>query len=184
MIPCRPGWMLPLALFALLALLLTACGDDGAIEWRGATIDPPEDWTVFEEADTRLSMANVPLGEEADLAPGDRPDGDVVGLFFTHVSDTTPGKWREFIEDREDPEIHTDQSIEIDEVPATRLIYSHVSNQQRTREMVVVVPSRQIEIFAQPVPEPGDAEASEMFMRHLETLNEVIEGIQWGPPVG
>lgn len=180
MIPCRAPWLLPLA---LLLLLLTACGDDGLVEWRGATIEPPEDWTVFEQEDTRLSMANVPLGEDADLEPGKRPEGDVVGVFFTHVSDATPGKWREFIEGREDPEIHTDESIEIDDVPATRLIYSHVSGEERTREMIVVVPAREVEIFAQPVPEPGEPDAPEMFMRHLDTINEVIEGIRWGPPV-
>ena len=180
MIPCRAAWLLPLA---LLVLLLTACGDDGTVQWRDATIDVPEDWTVFEEEETRLSMANVPLGEDADFDPDNRPEGDIVGIFFTHVQGTTPGKWREFIDGRDEPEIESDQAIEIDDVPATRLIYSHISGGERTREMVVVVPAREVEIFAQPVPDIGDPDGPETFMRHLDTFNEVIEGIRWGAPV-
>jgi hypothetical protein len=147
-IPCRAPWLLPLV---LLALLLAACGDDGTVQWRDATLEVPEGWTVFEEEETRLSMANVPLGQDAER-PEDRPDGDVVGMFFTHEPGTTPGKWRDFIEGREDATIETDQAIEIDGVPATQLIYQHRSGEEITREMAVVVPAREIEIFVQPVP--------------------------------
>ena len=180
MIPCRAPWVVPLV---LLALVLMACGDGGTVEWRDATLEVPEGWTVFEDEETRLSMANVPLGQDADFGPEDRPEGDVVGIFLTHEPGTTPGKWREFIEGREDAEIESDQSIEIDDVPATQIIYSHVSGGERTREMAVVVPAREIEIFAQPVPEQGDPGGPEMFMRHFDTFLEVIESIRWGVPM-
>ena len=181
MIPCRASGLLPLA---LLVLLLAACGDDGTVQWRDATLEVPEGWTVFEEEETRLSMANVPLGQDAGLGPDDRPDGDVVGMFFTHEPGTTPGKWRDFIEGRDDATIESDQAIEIDGVPATQILYTHRSGDEITREMAVVVPAREIEIFVQPVPEPGDPDGPEMFMRHFETFLEVIDSIEWGAPVG
>lgn len=180
MIPCRTAWLMPLA---LLALLLTACGDDSTRQWRDATLEVPEGWTVFEDEETRLSMSNAELGEDADLAPGERPEGDVVGLFFTHSPGITPGEWREFVEGREDAEIEGDEALQIDGVPATKIVYTHRSGEEITREMAVVVPAREVEILAQPIPGPGDADGPEMFMRHLDTFLEVIEGIEWGPPV-
>ena len=180
MIPCRAAWLVPLV---LMALLLTACGDAGSVQWRDATVQVPEGWTVFEEEETRLSMSNVQLGQDADISPDDIPDGDIVAVFFTHEPGTTPGKWREFIEGREDHEIESDQSIEIDGVPATQFIYRHRSGSEMTREMAVVVPAREIEIFAQPVPEPGDPDGPETFMRHFDTFREVVESIEWGAPL-
>ena len=179
MIPCRAPWLVPLL---LLALVLTACGDAGSVQWRDATVQVPEGWTVFEEEETRLSLSNQEIGQEGSFGPEDRPEGDVVAIFFTHEEGTTPGKWREFIEGREDHEIESDQAIEIDGVPATQFIYSHRSGQAITREMAVVVPAREIEIFAQPVPAPGDPEGPEIFMRHFDTFREVIETIEWGAP--
>lgn len=169
---------------ALLALLLTACGgDDAAQAWRGATLAVPEDWTVFEEADTRLSMANVALGEEADFSEENRPEGDIIAMFFTHEDGTTPDRWRSFVEEREESELEVDEAIEVDGVPATRLIYTHRSSGEPTREMVVVVPARDIEILVQPVPGQGSDEGPEMFERHRDTVEGVLDSIEWGAPV-
>lgn len=165
----------------VLALVLTACGGGGGAEWRDASFEVPEGWSIFEEEPTRLSMANEPLGEEFD--PDERPEGDIVGMFFTHEPGAIPDDWREFVAGREDAEIESDAAIELDGVPATRIIYSHRSGEQRTREMAVVVPSREIVVFAQPVPEQGEEGAPEMFMRHLDTFNEVLDSIEWGPPI-
>lgn len=173
----------PRVLAALgLALLLAACGDDDAVEWRGATVEVPGGWTVFEEEETRLSMANVALGEEFD--EGERPEGDVVGMFFTHEPGATPQDWRDFVEGREDAEVEADAAIELDGVPATRIVFSHVSSGNRTREMAVVVPARDVVVFAQPIPTPGEADGPEMFLRHVDTFDAVLDSIDWGAPVG
>jgi hypothetical protein len=162
----------------VLTLLLVACGDDGGAQWRDASFEVPEGWSVFEEEETRFSMANEPLGEEFD--PDERPEGDIVGMFFTHEPGTIPDDWREFVEGRDDAEIESDTAIELDGVPATRIIYSHRSGEERTREMAVIIPAREIVVFAQPVPEQGDPSGPDMFMRHLETFNAVLDSIEWG----
>lgn len=164
----------------VLALALTACGDGGGVEWRDASFEVPDGWSVFEEEHTRLSMASEPLGEDFD--PDERAD-DIVGMFFTHEPGTTPGDWREFVAGREDAEIESDTAIELDGVPATRIIYSHRSGEERTREMAVIIPAREIVVFAQPVPEQGDPSGPEMFMRHLDTFDEVLDSVEWGPPI-
>lgn len=167
----------------LVALLLGACGGDGAVSWRGATLEVPEGWTVFEQEETRLSLANAPLGEEADLNPGEAPQGDVVAVFLTHEEGTTPGRWRTFVEGRDGAEIESDESIELDGVPATRLVYTHLSGGQRTREMAVVVPARDVEILVQPVPGRGEEGGPEMFARHRDTVEAILDSIEWGAPV-
>jgi hypothetical protein len=45
------------------------------------------------------------------------------------------------------------------------------------------VPAREVVVFAQPVPSPGDEAADEVFMEHLETFNEVLDSIRWGAPI-
>ena len=165
------------------ALLLAGCGGSGATTWRDLTLEVPEDWEVFEEEPTRLSLSNVDLGEVFDEGGQSRTDEDVVAIFLTHEPSTIPDDWREFVDGREGGEVESDTAIELDGVPATRLIFRHVSNEVETREMAVVVPAREIVIFAQPVPSPGDEDAPEVFMEHLETFNDVLDSISWGAPI-
>lgn len=166
---------------AVLALLVAACGDAGTVEWRDLTVEVPEGWAVFEEEPTRLSMATTPLGEDA-ADPEEWPD-DVVAMFFTHEPGVVPGDWREYVDGRDDATVESDVAIEIDGVPATRLIYRDVSNGVRVREMAVVVPAREIAVLVQPIPRPGEEDIEERFVRHLDTFTEVLESIEWGAPV-
>jgi hypothetical protein len=172
-----------LAALLSVGLLLGACGgDDGTVTWRGLTIDVPDGWTVFEDEDTRLSLGNQPLGQ--DVSEEDRPEGDVVAMFFRHDQRVRPDAWREHIEELDESALESDDAIELDgEVPATRMIYSHVTNGLPMREMVVLVPSRGIEILAQPVPDPGDTDGPEVFMEHIETFMEVLDSARFGAPV-
>jgi hypothetical protein len=172
-----------LALLLGVALLLAACGgDDGTVSWRDVTIDVPEGWTVFEDEDTRLSLGNQPLGQ--DVGEEDRPEGDVVAMFFRHDPGVSPGDWRDHIEELEDSALESDDAIELDgEIPATRMVYSHVTNGLPMREMVVLIPSRGIEILAQPVPDPGDTDGPDVFLEHVDTFVEVVDGARFGAPV-
>lgn len=172
----------------LVVALLAACSDDGSsqperVEWRNLGIELPDDWYLFEEAETRLSIANEDLGVGPDGEPGERPEGDVVGMFFTYEPEAVPEDWRDFVEEQ-DAELETDIRLELEgEVPATQLVFSYVTDGTPTREMVVLIPSRGIVVLAQPVPGPGEDTAPQVFLDHLETFVEVIEDIEFGAPV-
>jgi hypothetical protein len=171
------GVLLAVALFA------TACGDGGSASWRDLTLEVPDGWTVFEDEDTRMSMGNVPMGEAAGNGE-EPPEGDVVGMFFRHEPGIRPDVWRDYIEGLDESALESDDALELDgEIPATRLIFSHTTGGTPTREMVVVIPAREIEILAQPVPSPGDTDAPDVFLRHVGTFNEVVESMSFGAPV-
>lgn len=169
-------------LVALLALVGCGGGDDGTVAWRDLTLEVPEGWVVFDEAETRLSLANAPLGPE--VSEDDRPTGDVVAMFFTHQPGVTPAAWREQIE-ASGAELEVDEATEVDGVPATRLQFltPGLPGAAETRELVVVVPSREVELLAQPVPLPDSTDAPEVFDRAVERFDEVLGSVRWGAPV-
>lgn len=164
-------------------MLLVACGggDEDRIAWRDLTLETPEGWTVFDEAETRLAFANQPLG--AEIAEDERPSGDVVAMFLTHRPGVAPGEWREQVE-TSGAVLEVDAAVDIDGVPATRLQFRTPAGEGTVaiRELVVVVPSREVELFAQPVPLPGTTDAPETFDRHVAAFDAVIDSIRWGAP--
>lgn len=165
-----------------LVLLLVACGGDGQHRWRDLSLAVPDGWVVFEDEPTRLSLANQPLG--ADVPEDERPTGDVVAMFFTHRPGTAPGAWREHIT-ASGGTLELDQAIEVGGLPATRLQFVTPAGggSAETRELVVVVPSRDVELIAQPVPLPGSADAPEVFERAVDTFDAVIDSVRWGAPL-
>jgi hypothetical protein len=171
-------------LLALVLLVAAACGggSDGELAWRDLTITVPEGWTVFEEGATLLSLANQPLG--AAVSEDERPTGDVVAMFFTAVPGTTPGAWRSHLEDI-GARVEVDEATEVGGVPATRLQFLTPASEgaAETRELVVVIPARGVELLAQPVPLPGDTDAPAVFDRALGTFDEVLDSARWGAPV-
>ena len=165
------------------AVALAACGgDEGALEWRDARLQIPDGWVVFDEEDTRLSIANVPLGPEVE----EMPEGDVVAIFLTHEVGAGPGAWREYAE-ANDVEVERDEAIEVGGVPATRLQLldqAGGSGDTLTREMVVVVPSREVVMLAQPLPSLGDDDITDVYDRAEDTFEAVLDSVRWGAPVG
>lgn len=175
------------SLFAA-ALVLASCGggdqQPDTVSWRNVTLDLPEDWYLVEEEDDRLSISNAALamGSEEDDDP-EPPEGDVVAMFFTYEPGTLPDDWRRFVE-QQDATLESDVQFELDgEVPATRLVFSYESGGVPTREMVVVIPSRAIVLLALPVPGPGDDDAPEIFLDHVDTFMEVLDDATFGAPV-
>ena len=171
----------------LVVALLAACSDGSPqpdrVEWRNLSIPLPDGWYLFEEAETRLSIGNEDLGARPDGEPGERPEGDVVAMFFTYEPLAVPEDWREFVE-QQGAELETDVRLELEgEVPATQLVFSYTTDGTPTREMVVLIPSRGIVLLAQPIPGPGEDEAPQVFLEHLDTFVDVIEGIEFGAPV-
>lgn len=176
------------SVLAAAALLLAACGGGGnqpdAVMWRNIDLDVPDGWYVFEEAADRLSMSNqdIGLGDEPGV-PREQPDGETVAMFFTYEPDTLPADWRDFVE-AQDATLESDEGIVLDgEVPATKLVFSYVTDGTPTREMVVVIPSRSVVLLAQPVPLAGDTDAPEVFLDYIEVFLEVLESAEFGAPV-
>lgn len=173
------------SLLLVLVLVLAGCGRggaDGTVAWRDLTLELPDGWTVFEEGQTLLSIANVPLG--AEVSEEERPSGDVVAMFLTHRRGVTPGEWRRQIEDS-GATLEVDEAIEVGGVPATRLQFLTPASEgaAETRELVVVVPAREVEVLAQPVPLPGSTGAPEVFDRASEAFDGVLASVRWGAPV-
>jgi hypothetical protein len=172
----------------LIGMFLVACGGSGnqpsTVTWRNVELQLPEDWYVFEEADTRLSISNqdIGIGDDPEV-PREQPEGETVAMFFTYEPGTFPDDWRRFVE-QQDAELESDDQIVLQgDVPATRLIFSFVTDGTPTREMVVVIPSRSIVLLAQPVPGPGDEDAPDVFLAYLEDFLEVLETAEFGAPV-
>lgn len=168
--------------FLVASAVVVACGGQPSeANWRNMDIPIPQGWFVFEETDDRFSISNVDLASFAET--GEFPDSDVVAMFFTHESATLPGDWRSLLSVR-DADLETDDRLTLsDEIPATRLIYHFISADVPTREMVVLIPSREVVVLAQPVPRPGQTTGPEIFVENLEVFMDVIEGIAFGRPV-
>ena len=178
---------LVVAAVALLAVLVAACGGSNqpsSVEWRNVEMDLPDAWYLFEEEADRLSISNQDIGL-GDIAgqPNEWPEGDVVAMFFTYEPSTRPDDWRQLLEQL-DAEIETDNQIRLQgEVPATQLIYRYETEGVLTREIVVVIPSPAIVLLAQPVPPPGSADQTEVFLAYLDDFMGVLESAAFGAPV-
>jgi hypothetical protein len=173
-----------LAVPLVLALLLAACGGQpSSVTWRNTTFPVPEGWYVFEEEETRLSLSNADLGVGTPGEARAQPEGDVVAMHFTYEPRTQPDDIRRHLEGQ-NATIESDQQILLgdDEIPATQIVYSYETGGTPTREMMVVIASRAIVLLAIPVPLPGETDAPEVFLRHLETFLEVIDGAEFGQP--
>jgi hypothetical protein len=177
-----------LLLLLVIAVLAVACGDGGnqpsAVTWRNVELQLPQDWYVFEEAEDRLSISNqdIGIGDDPEV-PREQPEGDTVAMFFTYEPRTLPDDWRRFVE-QQDADLESDEQLVLQgDVPATRLVFSYVTDGTPTREMVVVIPSRAIVVLAQPVPGPGDDDGPDVFLAHIEEFLGVLETAEFGPPV-
>ena len=176
-----------LLVLGVLALALAACtgsNQPDSVSWRNVDMDLPDGWYLFEDETDRLSISNQDIGiGDVVGTPADWPDGDVVAMFFTYEPDTLPADWRDLL-GRLGAEIETDTSLTLqDEVPATQLIYRYETEGVRTREMVVLIPSRSIVLLAQPVPSPADEDVTEVFLAYLDEMMGVLESASFGAPL-
>ncbi len=187
---CRPPRLIVLLVVAV--VWLSACGGQpSAVEWRNVTVPVPEGWFVVEQAAGHLSLSNVDLAPEelfgAAPSSGDAEASDereIVGMFFTYEPDTLPADWLRYVDEQGATLESNDQIwLDDDEVPATRIVFSYESAGIPTREMVVVIPSRGIVVLNQPIPAPGDRDAPEVFLRHVDTFVEVLRASSFGVPL-
>ncbi len=175
----------PIPLVLLLGLILVSCGggQPSEVTWRNVTFQVPDGWYVFEEADTRLSLANADIGPEAVRSNDDLPVDDVVAIFFTYEPSTRPADWRAYA-DAQEATVEVDEAIQLgDGVPATRIQFDYVTGGIPLREMIVLIPSRGIVALAQPVPRSGQQNGPEVFLEYRDVFDEILESARFGPPV-
>lgn len=175
-------WMLA-AMLTLSALVVACSGQPSAVTWRNITLPVPEGWYVVEESATHLTLANADL-DVAELFGPDTPDAEVVAMFLTYEPSTQPADWVAHVEQQQG-ELESNAQIRLmdGEVPATRIVYAYETLGVPTREMVVVIPSRQVVALALPIPGPGDTDAPEVFLRHVDTFIAVLDEATYGAPV-
>jgi hypothetical protein len=168
------------ALVGVLLLVAVGCSSGpatGTIDWRGLDVTAPPGWAAYEQRDTLLYLADGEPGEE----PGD-PGTLVVAAQFTYEPGVSTDDWRSFIAD-EGGEVEADVSGEIDGVPVRRLVFTWDGGGTPTREMVVLVPSRDLVILFQPVPVKGQTDAAEVFLERADEFEAILESIRFGAPV-
>ncbi len=165
-------------LLAGLLVALTACGGgvEGQVEWRDLTLQLPDGWLVDEQASTVLGLTNAVQGE-----PGDRGDRQVY-VQMTFEPDTLPDDWRRFVEEQ-GGRLEEDADITVDGLPGTRLVFAFTTNDTPTREMIVLVPSRQIVMLLQPVVAQGETDGPDRFLRNREVFDRILDSIDFGAPL-
>lgn len=157
---------------SVLLLGLTACApDDGRVEWRDLSLEVPDGWVVAERDDRKLSLANTEFGP-------DRADELEAAVFLSHEPDGSIDRWRELADDR-GGEIETDGTLELDGEPASRLVFSHDANGTLLREMVVIVPSRDIVMLFQPVVLRGSEDGPATFERHRDRFEQLLASLRF-----
>ena len=177
-------------LLAVVVALLTACGGgqgDGAgpREWRDLDLVVPSGWTVLLQRPDLLMIANEDIRtdglDEVRAVPEDPDDNDVVAIQFQADPGTTPDGWRDLVTAGEGT-IEEDRSIEVGGLPATAITYEWVSNGVPTRERAVFVPARGVYILLQPVPLQAQTTGPDVYLRHVDEFEAVLDSIEWGRP--
>lgn len=167
---------------ALLALALvlagTGCdrGDGPEQSWRDLEVTLPAGWSVFEDEPTRFSVADGTLGDEGDRGTAQ------AAAFFTHEPGSRPDDWRELVDGPLEGTLERDESLQLGGAPATRLVFRHESNGLPMREMVVLVPSRELVILMQPIVLRGETDGPEVFDAHLAEFDALLSSVRFGAP--
>lgn len=178
----------PLALLGALVLLLAACGgasSSGTQSWRGLDVTLPEGWSAYDSRTDLFTASDSPLGIERtqeEATSIDPDENDVVALQFTYRPSVSVDRWRELVREL-DGTIEVDEQIEVGGLPATSLVFSWVTNNVPTRERVVIVPPRQLELLFQPVPVQGQTSGPQVYLEHAEEFQAILDSITFGAPV-
>ncbi len=167
------------ALAAVLVVSCAACGgDESAVAWRDLDLRLPDGWTVVDEQPGAVYLADGAPGEE----PGDPGDLEV-GVQISHEVDASGQAWRDLVAER-GGDLERDESITVDDLPATLLEFSFPGSGDDvpTREQVVLVPSRDVVILSQAVTVQGQQDGPEVFDAHVEEFDTLRESIDFGAP--
>ena len=174
----------------LLAAVLAACspgggGGAGPLAWRDLDLVVPSGWQVLTQRPDLLLIANRDLRaddiEATPSLPEDPQANDAVAVQFA-TDGSNAEAWRSLIE-AEGGEIESDRRIQLDGIPATAITFQWVTNDVPTREQVVIVPSRDLVVLLQPVPITGQRTGPEVYLRHVEEFQAILDSLDFGAPI-
>lgn len=176
------------AVVVLLAMVLVACtgggGGPGPLAWRDLDLVVPSGWQVLDQRGDLLLIANRDLRADDIVAtpslPQDPDANDAVAVQFT-TDPASADAWRGLVE-AEGGVIESDRRIQLDGVPATAITFNWTTNDVPTREQVVIVPSRELVILLQPVPIQGQRTGPDVYLRHVEEFQEILDSLDFGAP--
>lgn len=158
-------------------LLAVACGGaSDEVQWRGLDLTLPEGWVVVENRSNVLTVADAPRPQSPG-ALGDR----TVSVQVLHDSGADVEVWRDSVRER-DGTVEVDEETSVGGRPARRLVFTRESNDVTTREMVVLVPSRELEILLQPVARPDEHDLTQVFLDHRDEFDELLASVTFGAP--
>ncbi|MGH3440542.1 MAG: hypothetical protein ACRDUY_00540 [Nitriliruptorales bacterium] len=169
-----------LSVVGFAAVLAASCASSpDAVAWNDLHVDVPEGWHVSENDPGKLSLANAPLGRESSA------DDLEAAIFFTVEESPSLEPWREIVAER-DGEVEEDTGINLAGVDADRIVFTTPGNGTPMREMVVVVPARDLVILLQPVVLRESTEGPAIFDRYRPVFEDVLSSITWQgqQPVG
>ncbi|MDX1511031.1 MAG: hypothetical protein R3249_06775 [Nitriliruptorales bacterium] len=164
------------AAWFLLALLV-ACGESSVLSWRDLTLTLPEGWRAVEDRDTVLTITNGSVAPSPGVAGAD----DVL-VQFQVVDGTNPPAWRNLVA-AGGGTMEEDESVTLDGAVGTRLTWLWTTNGISTREMILIIPARSLEILFQPVALAGQTDAPEVFTAHRDEFEAIIASLSFGAPV-
>lgn len=176
------------ALLVLLTATLAACtggaGGAGPMAWRDLDLVVPGGWQVLDQRGDLLLLANRDLrADDVQATPSllrDPNANDAVAVQFT-TDPSSPDAWRNLVA-AEGGEVESDEPIQLDGIPATAITFNWVTNDVPTREQVVIVPSRQLVILLHPVPVQGQRTGPEVYVRHVEEFQAILDSLDFGAP--
>lgn len=170
-------------LLVLLATSLAGCGQAEDVRWRDVTLELPEGWVVNELDRSRLSIANALFPElDASVPPAGLPTDLEAAVFFTHEPNATASAWRELVVEQHGS-LDEDVRLTVDGAPATRLVFTYDANGTLTREMVLLVPAREIVGLFQPITPRFSQEGPSRFEQYRPMFDEIVGSMDFGAPL-
>lgn len=172
----------PVVLLILFSALLAACSD-AEVRWRDVRLELPNEWVVNELDSSRLSIANArfPDLDAVDEPPNLGSDLEAA-VFFTHEPNATATAWRAFVVEQEGS-LDEDVRLSIDGAPATRLVFTYDANGTLTREMILLVPARELVGLFQPITPRFSQEGPSRFDHYRPTFDAIVDSLDFGAPL-
>ncbi|MFN2557820.1 MAG: hypothetical protein ABR592_13330 [Nitriliruptorales bacterium] len=173
--------------FATLLVVLVAavggCGQAEDVRWRDVTLELPSGWVVNELDHSRLSIANARFPDlDASVPPPNFPSDLQAAVFFTHEPNATAAAWRALVAEQHGT-LDEDIQFRIDGAPATRLVFTYDANGTLTREMVVLIPARELVGLFQPITPRFSQDGPALFDQYRPMFDGIVESMDFGAPL-
>jgi hypothetical protein len=164
----------PRLLSIILTVTVVAAGCSGGddLQWDGVRLRLPDGWELLATSDERLDLADhvAELGERG------------VSVSFIPAPQTLPDDWRSAVV-AQGATIETDQQVFVaGDVPATQLVIRTQRDGFDVREVLFVVPSRELVILVRPRLAPGDTDGPELLLDSLDGVRALLDQLELATP--